>query len=189
MKRYSVVFLFVFLTSWVFAQSDHQEDFEDFSIDNDFRLGYKGIFEMAYQQGESERLKLDAIIGLQIGQTFSVGFGSGVRYYFDVESILIPLFADFRVNILKKPVTPYLSFEAGYTFNGRKNGGLLLAPTIGVSFKLYKSVINLGIGYEMQQMKYTAYNPYWYSSSPTYHQYTKNMDAISFVIGIHSIQK
>ena len=149
--------------------------------------GYKGIVELGYQIGTGDygmdRLKLNIINGYQINPYFSLGFGTGLRYYFDAEAALIPVFADFRANFMNNKISPYLSLGVGYSFdatNDFEGVGFLLNPTVGVSFKVSdKSAMNVGLGYEMQKMDFFYYDGYYgyYSSS-------ENSGAISINVGI-----
>lgn len=155
--------------------------------------GYKGIVELGYQIGTGDygmdRLKLNIINDYQINPYFSLGFGTGLRYYFDVEAALIPVFADFRANIMNNKISPYLSLGVGYSFdatNDFEGVGFLLNHTVGVSFKVSdKFAMNIGFGYEMQKMDfmyfyyggYYGYYGYYYSSS-------ENFGAISINVGI-----
>ncbi|MDY4789135.1 MAG: hypothetical protein SO179_01015 [Bacteroidales bacterium] len=148
--------------------------------------GYKGIVELGYQIGTGDygmdRLKLNIINGYQINPYFSLGFGTGLRYYFDAEAALIPVFADFRANFMNNKISPYLSLGVGYSFdatNDFEGVGFLLNPTVGVSFKVSdKSAMNVGLGYEMQKMDfYYYYYDGYYSSS-------ENSGAISINVGI-----
>lgn len=144
--------------------------------------GYKGIVELGYQIGTGDygmdRLKLNIINGYQINPYFSLGFGTGLRYYFIAEAALIPVFADFRANFMNNKISPYLSLGVGYSFdatNDFEGVGFLLNPTVGVSFKVSdKSAMNVGLGYEMQKMDFYYY---YYSSS-------ENSGAISINVGI-----
>ncbi len=148
--------------------------------------GYKGIVELGYEIGTGDfgmdRLKLNIINGYQINPYFSLGFGTGLRYYFDAEAALIPIFADFRANFMDNNVSPYLSLGVGYSFdatNSFEGVGFLLNPAVGVSFRISdKSAMNVGIGYEMQRMKFFYYD-YWY-----YDEFTENTGAISINVGI-----
>ena len=137
--------------------------------------GYKGIVELGYQIGTGDygmdRLKLNIINGYQINPYFSLGFGAGLRYYFDAESALIPLFADFRANFMNNKISPYLSLGVGYSFdatNDFEGVGFLLNPTVGVSFKVSdKSAMNVGLRYEKQILDsfyFEGYNGYYSSS-------------------------
>ena len=147
--------------------------------------GYKGIVELGYQIGTGDygmdRLKLNIINGYQINPYFSLGFGTGLRYYFDAEAALIPLFADFRANFIDNKISPYLSLGVGYSFdatNDFEGVGFLLNPTVGVSFKVSdKSAVNVGLGYEMQKMKFFYYDYFFY-------EFTENSGAISINVGI-----
>lgn len=146
--------------------------------------GYKRIVELGYQIGTGDygmdRLNLNIINGYQINPYFSLGFGTGLRYYFDAEAAVIPIFADFRANFMDNHVSPYWSLGVGYSFdatNDFEGVGFLLNPTVGVSFKVSdKSAMNVGLGYEMQRMKFYDY---WYGDT-----YNKNSGAISINVGI-----
>ena len=153
--------------------------------------GYKGIIEFGYQIGTGtygmDRLKLNIINGYQINPYFSLGFGTGLRYYFDADAALIPLFADFRANFIDNKISPYLSLGLGYTFdatNSFEGVGFLLNPTVGFSFKVSdNSALNVGLGYEMQKMKFleiTEINNWGY----TFSEITENSGAISINVGI-----
>jgi len=148
--------------------------------------GYKGIVELGYQIGTGDygmdRLKLNIINGYQINPYFSLGFGTGLRYYFDEAAALIPVFADFRANFINNKVSPYFSLGVGYSFdatNGFEGVGFLLNPTVGVGFKVSeKSAMNVGLGYEMQKMDFYYGGYYGYYSS------SENSGAISINVGI-----
>lgn len=148
--------------------------------------GYIGIVELGYQIGAGDygmdRFKLNIINGYQINQYFSLGVGTGLRYYFDAEAALIPILAGFQANFMDNNVSPYLSLGVGYSFdatNSFEGVGLLLNPTIGVGFKVSeKSVMYVGLGYEMQKMKFFNYNSYFFD------EFTENSGAISINICI-----
>lgn len=147
--------------------------------------GYKGIVELGYQIGTGDygmdRFKLNIINGYQINPYFSLGFGTGLRYYFDSGLTLIPVFADFRANFMNNKISPYLSLGFGYSFDATNKSeegvGFLLNPTVGVSFKVSdKSAMNIGLGYEMQHLPiyYVGYNS----------SISKNSGAIGIDVGI-----
>jgi hypothetical protein len=94
----------------------------DSSLDNSgLQSGYKGIVELGYQIGIGDygmdRLKLNIINSYKINPYFSLGFGTGLRYYFDAEAAVIPVFADFRTNFINNKISPYLSLGVGYSFD------------------------------------------------------------------------
>lgn len=150
------------------------------------KSGYKGIVELGYQVGVGDfgmdRLNLNIINGYQINPYFSLGLGTGLRYYFDAEAALVPVFADFRAYLINNKTSPYLSLGVGYSFdatNDFKGVGFLLNPTVGVSFKFSdKSAINIGIGYEMQKIDFIYDGYFGYFSS------SENSGAISINVGI-----
>jgi len=215
MKRSFVLLSFVLVTTLVFAQSNYQDVIyskkkETYWVRGNnsstkttvgLQSGYKGIVELGYLVGVGDygmdRLKLDIINGYQINPYFSLGIGIGLRYYFDREKVLMPLFADFRVNFINKNVSPYLSLGLGYSFDatngfeGFESVGFLLNPTVGVSFKISdKSSVNVGLGYEMQIMKSSS--AHYYNMGPNqgyqgyyrYYTFTEHSGTINVIIGI-----
>jgi hypothetical protein len=126
--------------------------------------GYQGIIEFGYATktgGDAglDFLKLNIINGYCFNPHLALGFGTGARYYFDAESIFVPIFADLRVNFINGNVTPYIAFGGGYSFNASNNFegvGLMLNPSAGVSIKISeKSAMNVGVGFEMQKINFT----------------------------------
>lgn len=109
-----------------------------------------------------------------------LGFGTCLRYYFDSHPALIPLFVDIRINFIEDDISPYLSRNAGYSFDASiklQATGYLLNLIAGVSLMLSdKSAINIDLGYEMQRMKFYSY---W-----SYKTLIKNSSAISFNFGV-----
>lgn len=141
-----------------------------------------GIIEMGFLKGignyeglSKNKLKLNIILGYQINPYFSIGLGTGLRYFLAEQGTLVPLFADFRTNLLDKKVSPYLSLGVGYTFDLKNNlegVGFLLNPNLGVSIKTSdKHTLNFGIGYEMHLMD--EYAPFY-----------EEFGTISIVIGV-----
>ncbi|HLW42474.1 MAG TPA: hypothetical protein VKY82_08935 [Flavobacterium sp.] len=151
------------------------------------QAGYRGIIELGLQVGTGDygmdRLKLNVINGHQFNPYFSLGFGTGLRYYFDADTALIPLFVDFRTNFINNKVSPYLSVGIGYSFDATNNFegvGLLFNPVMGVNIKVSdNSAFNIGIGYEIQKMDF-YYDP-WMRYGNTF---KANSGSINFNIGI-----
>jgi len=143
--------------------------------------GYKGIVEIGYQLGVGEfaldRLKLNIINGYQINPYFSVGLGTGLRFYFDSEKVMVPIFADFRANFMNSSLSPYFSLGIGYSLDSDyhfKGAGMIVNPVAGVSYRISeKLVMNFGLGYELQKLKMS-------SGDPT----SSSLGAVSFNIGI-----
>ena len=131
------------------------------SVHNNLGLksGYKGIIESGYQVGVGsygrDRFKLNIINGYQINPYFSLGFGTGLRYYYErlgPAKAAIPIFGDFRVNFMNRRFSPYLSLGVGYSLTQDFEGlGTLFNHTVGVSIMISKrNALNVGIEYERQ---------------------------------------
>lgn len=163
-----------------------EESSSDSYNNSGLNSGYKGTIELGYQIGTGDygmdRVKLDMINAYQFNPYFSLGLGTGFRYYFDAEALLIPVFVDFRVNLLDQKVSPYLALGVGYSLdatNDFQGVGLLFNPSTGVSFKVSdNSVLNVGLGYEMQKMDFLYGDYYGYYSS------SESSGAISVNVGV-----
>lgn len=89
-----------------------------------------------------------------VGRRFSVGAGTGLSFY---EKALVPLHVDAKF-LLARPrrFTPYAECAAGYAFalRGDANGGLLLAPAVGVQYALRGGMhLFVSAGYELQKLE------------------------------------
>lgn len=150
-----------------------------------FQPGYKGIVELGFQTSVkylgTDRFILNIINGFQVSPYFSFGFGTGLQYYRDVEAYLVPVFIDFRANLMIQKVSPYLALGLGYSYDPKydfSGVGFLLTPTIGVCIAVSgKSKVYAGIGYEMQKMEYHSYQNDWLPISV-------NLGAMSMNVGI-----
>lgn len=139
-----------------------------------FVSDFKGIVEIGFGIKVStygyHLLKLNAIYGYHFPRDNFVGLGTGLRLYLDNDALfgsfaaypIIPFFVDYRIKFNDKNIAPYLSLDIGYSFDASesfKGLGLMLSPTLGLSFKkTTKSSTNLGIGYEMQSAEWYGLN-------------------------------
>jgi outer membrane autotransporter protein len=99
-----------------------------------------------------------------------------LRYFSDQKAVFIPVFADFRTNLLASKTSPYFSLDIGYSIGD--GGGFMLNPTIGTDFKISnKASLNIGIGYEMQKLDF--YGSYYYL-----HKSSKNSGALTIKLGV-----
>jgi hypothetical protein len=109
------------------------------------KSGYKGIAELDYLFGVGYygigRLEVNIINGYQFNPYFSLGLGTGLRWYMyeGGSAIFIPIFADFRAIFKDKKISPYLSLGLGYSFDATDSFsglGILLKPSLGVTIKV-----------------------------------------------------
>ena len=194
MKKYLVLLSFALITTVALGQSNYQ-DVVHLKKGSGSQSGYKGIVELGYQIGagdySTDNYKLNIINGYRINPHFSLGFGTGLRYYLDEYTALIPVFADFRVNFIDNNVSPYLSLDVGYSFDvmNIEGAGFLLNPTVGASVKISEeSALIVGLGYEIQKMEvHSNHSQYVASHVNSYvgpSVKTRNRGAISLSIGI-----
>ena len=114
------------------------ENTKSYYGDSFLKSGFQGIVELGYAFGVGDYgmdlIKLNIINGYRFNHLFTLGFGTGIRYYFDLKTVLLPIFAYFRVSFATKNISPYLSFGLGYSFdltNGFERFGFLLNPSAG----------------------------------------------------------
>ena len=108
------------------------------------------------------------INGYRFKNGISIGAGAGAEV---MEILSAPLFAEFRYDLLKKnPLSPFASFQAGYSFPLQNNygnyanhyyGGIMLNPEIGIrNYFSNGSAIVLTIGFRHQELK-SERKMYW----------------------------
>ena len=126
------------------------------------KKGYRAFIEPGFGFGlEDDR---DGLIfvqtshGYQFNPYFYFGGGMGLNIYFD-NSPRVPVFANFRVNILNKRTTPFVDLKVGVALFD----GFYFSPTIGVSRKLGRKVIlSFGASYMMQMTDGEYDDDYYY---------------------------
>ena len=143
------------------------------AIRRDTNSGYLLMGEMTYgiavDSFKTDFVKLSLINGYRFNPFLSLGLGAGAKLFLvegDLD-LVIPLYLDARVNFTEHRITPYLSFDIGYSidiiFYSDDKGNhilseavdLLINPAAGVRFKITnRSAINVGIGCEMQSMRF-----------------------------------
>ena len=150
--------------------------------------GGEGTFELGYTIGNGnykmDRFEFNAIYGYRFNPYFYMGAGTGFHYYSDMETTIMPVFADFKINFTNGKVVPYADLRAGYGFflaKANSNAGAYLAPSLGIRFfAKRKGHLNLSVGYNCQWMKVICIN--WNNFSLA----TKRINAsgISFKAGV-----
>jgi hypothetical protein len=140
------------------------------------------IIEFAYQSaiGESgkDRIRVNLINSYRVTPNVSLGFGTGLRSFYQGGEVLVPVLGDFRINLNNNNFSPFVSLAMGYSFdatNRFEGAGPLVNPNIGINISMSKkSKLILGIGYEVQKIGY--YSNYFIDY--------KNSNAVSLNIGM-----
>lgn len=134
------------------------------------KAGYKGFAEFGYTFGVgdgTDRLSLYNTHGYQIDKNFFIGAGVGVNYFTKGELFNMPIFADFRVNILDFGITPFVGVKAGYSLFDVS--GFFFSPTVGCRFAPNdKIAYTFTFGYELQRFSITTeyrYDDGYYDSN------------------------
>lgn len=111
--------------------------------------GYFGLLEIGY--ATPTRLGVTVINGYRIVPQFAIGVGIGLQGYIGYGEMTIPLFVHLRSDFLNRAVSPFIAFNIGYNISvlGGYYGGLMMEPTLGVSFNVgasKKNRMTVGLG-------------------------------------------
>jgi len=124
----------------------------------DFAKGYRGFidFGRAFVVGPNGGSLISASTshGYQFSPYYYLGAGVGYGYNFYVFALenSIPLFANFRTNLLNTRISPFIDFKIGYSLG--ENKGFYMYPAIGGSFLTSRKFgWNIAVGYDMQVTK------------------------------------
>lgn len=138
------------------------------------KQGYINITELNAGIGSGGITGIETINGYQFKPMISVGLGTGIDVDESDRLTLIPVFVDVRAYMLNKPVSPYMSAQAGYSFSadGANNGGRLVHFAFGVrTYVSVKSALLFSVGYRLQNINYkttSVYSPYYYENNQNY---------------------
>ena len=126
----------------------------------EIKSGFFSLSECGYGLGIGPHrlnyFNVHAIVGYKFNPYISFGFlGLGLRFYYPVRELSVPLFTYGLVHFIDGNISPYLGIGIGYSFivsPAFSIMGFLLNPSVGCSFKLRgKIVLNVGSGYFIQR--------------------------------------
>lgn len=141
--------------------------------------GYEKSIETGYSLGigdvSNNTFNFAMVNGYRFNPNFYIGAGVGFGYtnnlnginithLFSVSNtteyrqglVLIPIYAQIKINLTNSNVSPFLLANVGYTIDGRKDFGFMFAPTFGIDFKINdKQSIYSQIGFNVQNHKYS----------------------------------
>ena len=96
---------------------------------------------------------LQFIIGYKINSTFGLGLGLCYDYY--KYSRLLPIFADFRINLIKGHISPFILTDIGYSVKiSNIWGGFYINPLFGLKIGLKnRNAFYIGTGLRYQNLQ------------------------------------
>ena len=147
-------------------------------VSKDFSTEIAAGYEIGTGDYEADRFTGSIYLMANVSKVSSIGAGIGVNYYDDSETTLIPLTVKFYSRFIDTKVAPFASLEGGYAWdvdNFTDGLGFLYHAKAGISIKIDKNFLNLGVGYEGQRFKLPSF--------PTGHS-IETMGAISFYVSI-----
>ena len=148
-----------------------------------YHLLYSGILTSKGEEWEGNRIGKNwfhFITGVKINQFVALGIGTGLDSY---NHEFVPIYLDFRGDILTKLISPYYALNVGYAFsfnmekdnpwnNRDYKGGLMVHPAIGVRFLVARNLGLLAeVGYKYQYAK-VEYDNWEYVDKINYRRLT-----------------
>jgi hypothetical protein len=142
-------------------------------IESQIKVGY----ELGTDKSKNNSFGAEYLAGYRINPNVRIGIGTGAYYcdylYEDAginnltgkyygkyreTAMYVPLFANLKVDFIKHGVSPYISFDLGYSFfvpfsdyaNGNKLG-IMGKSVAGVDFPLKKGKLFVESGYKYQK--------------------------------------
>ena len=128
--------------------------------------GYRGFFDFGGAFSPISfngygSLSFETAHGYQINPYFFLGVGLSADILFRAKVLSVPIFGDFRVNFINKPITPFFDTRIGYSVCG--GNGFYVNPNLGVSFGFNKKIaLTAGIGYTRRFVE-TEVTGYYYA--------------------------
>jgi hypothetical protein len=157
------------------------------------QIGFSADYSLGYAAGIGTPKNNTANFLLTVGvksKSFFAGIGYGIGYSNAVRlieadlrlgSLTTPVYANVKINLNNKTISPFLSLSAGYTFDWARNievtatmtdgtvlknndglshPGFMLQPNFGIDFKIMKRrSLYLCFGLNMQQFEYFCLTP------------------------------
>ena len=118
----------------------------------------------------------------------STGIGVGIQGYDNIG--FVPFFANVRFNAVKGTITPFVSFDAGYSFSTDEiafakeipvRGGIYSDLSIGIKFFTRKTqALAFSFGYHYQQMQVYIPPDFYYISQPYWEDHPFESMAMKF---------
>lgn len=148
---------------------------------------YQILVEAGYQYqifGKNiSRVKFNLAQSYYFNSYTAAGAGVGMRYYYDADLFLFPVFIHFRARMLEASLAPYFSMGMGVSTVSNKGllpMGLCLNPELGFLYTIKEDLeLYFTVGFELQNLHFieTEYD-YGIGSN------TVNLDALSVSIGV-----
>lgn len=95
--------------------------------------------------------------GYQITPNYFIGLGLAWQIHFmeNLHNIkTTPVFVNFRANLNKKRISPFVDAKVGYSVENDK--GVYIAPSVGVRFGIHNDLgLYISLGYTAQGYKYS----------------------------------
>lgn len=140
---------------------------------------YQGSIDFDYSLGvgtwASSRFGFSTSHGCLANPYFYAGIGVGVQYHYNAEVVGIPIFTEFRGNLMKGDIKPFLNFRIGYSLDDIE--GLYVSPSVGISI----NCVDFSVGYTYQDAKMYFFYEGNYSNG---WEGSANLGAVTFKVGV-----
>jgi len=156
------------LVFWGTSTQAQNNTLQNWQLNKTPKTGLKGFIEAGWGAGvniySDVPVSLLTTIGYQINHHLFVGLGSGEIVFTSQSVYSIPLYADFRYNVLKKAISPFVDTKIGYAISDLE--GFYASPSVGVRFGTsINTALTVSIGYELQRADKEKILLYGYKST------------------------
>ncbi len=165
-----------------------------------FEPSVQSYYDFSIDNYDNKAFGIDLILGWRFCDYFKAGMGVGLggadvlayerttplMHYETWDNIVtLPLYANAKMNLFKEGISPFVSFDIGYTFsldNSVDGLGLMLRPAVGVDIPVGdKSKIYVYVGYKSQQFQKRFYSNI--VDADSYSKSTKTASQLEVALG------
>jgi hypothetical protein len=180
--------IFLTLLTLIIGQKSFGQDAE--TIKPSSKLAYVSQVSAGFLGGDESSIVFHVKNGVSFANHFYSTVGLGFERYYGTG--YLPIFFDFRYNVLKRKTTPFVSIVSGYlqplvtrSYYGKNKGGFTGGAKIGVSHFFSENLgLETSLGYRFSRVELA--NNYFYAWDSFYYPYTTeyNMNRFELSVGL-----
>lgn len=166
-----IITILTFFSVLVYSQDTKENNNQTINNNKEYasnlKPGYEGSVTAGYgfkldkrYTNWDDQFNIDLINGYRVIPQFYIGAGLGVRIGYYYNNYLMPFYLQLKGNIVKNKISPYFSFDFGFTHQvGRYGVHFYNKPSVGIYFGRKVSFI-VAVGSEFQKEMWDS-DPDW----------------------------
>ena len=130
--------------------SAQEKKYDGYDPQRGFKMFAEGGYGLSSGLFGEERVSFMASVGYYFNSHIFAGIGSGENYFAESKKYAIPIYANFRLNILNNSISPFLDMKVGGSIGDIK--GFYMSPSVGARWAIDNIIVfTTSIGYEFQR--------------------------------------